>query len=104
MRFVPGSVRLEKYDATLCKAYVRVRAQQRADRIDRAVVLTPPPPTGFGADEAAIKASCAMAEADAAIQLGWLPPRLGTLVPRDRSRRVVPPGSACKSIVVPSGA
>jgi len=39
-------------------------AQQHADRIQRAVVLTPPPPTGFGADEAMLEASRALALAD----------------------------------------
>jgi pimeloyl-ACP methyl ester carboxylesterase len=52
-------------------------AQHHADRIERAVVLTPPPPTGFGADEAAIAASRAMAEADAATQLAWFKARGG---------------------------
>jgi len=32
-------------------------AQQHAARIARVVVLTPPPPTGFGADEATLAAS-----------------------------------------------
>jgi 3-oxoadipate enol-lactonase len=39
-------------------------AQHHADRISRAVVLTPPPPTGFGADDAAVAASRALALAD----------------------------------------
>ncbi|HEY0462930.1 MAG TPA: alpha/beta hydrolase [Polyangiaceae bacterium] len=39
-------------------------AQHHADRIERAVLLTPPPPTGFGADEAALSASRALALAD----------------------------------------
>jgi len=39
-------------------------AQQHADRITRVVVLTPPPPTGFGADEATLAASRALALAD----------------------------------------
>jgi len=50
-------------------------AQQRADRIERAVVLTPPPPSGFGADDAAIAASRAVAEGDAAAQLAWFQAR-----------------------------
>jgi pimeloyl-ACP methyl ester carboxylesterase len=39
-------------------------AQHHSDRIERAVVLTPPPPTGFGADEAALSASRGLALAD----------------------------------------
>jgi 3-oxoadipate enol-lactonase len=39
-------------------------AQHRADRIERAVVISPPPPTGFGADDAALDASRALALAD----------------------------------------
>jgi len=39
-------------------------AQQRADRVERAVALNPPPPTGFGADEAMIAASQSLALAD----------------------------------------
>jgi len=39
-------------------------AQQHADRIERAALLTPPPPAGFGADEAALSASRALALAD----------------------------------------
>jgi 3-oxoadipate enol-lactonase len=39
-------------------------AQHHADRIARVVVLTPPPPAGFGADDAALAASRALALAD----------------------------------------
>jgi 3-oxoadipate enol-lactonase len=39
-------------------------AQHHAARISRAVVLTPPPPTGFGADDAALAASRELALAD----------------------------------------
>ncbi len=44
-------------------------AQHQADRIERAVVLTPPPPTGFGADDEAIAASRGLALADDATRL-----------------------------------
>jgi 3-oxoadipate enol-lactonase len=39
-------------------------AQHYTDRIERAVALTPPPPTGFGADDAMLSASCGLALAD----------------------------------------
>lgn len=41
-------------------------AQQHPDCVARAVVLTPPPPTSFGADDAAIAASRGLALADEA--------------------------------------
>jgi 3-oxoadipate enol-lactonase len=47
-------------------------AQQRPHRIDRAVVLTPPPPTGFGADDAVLDALRAVAYGDDAKRLGRL--------------------------------
>jgi 3-oxoadipate enol-lactonase len=53
-------------------------AQHHADRIDRAVVLTPPPPTGFGADEEMIAASRGLALADDATRLKVLEQRFGT--------------------------
>jgi pimeloyl-ACP methyl ester carboxylesterase len=53
-------------------------AQHHADRIDRAVVLAPPPPTGFGADDASIAASRSLALADAATQLSLLERWFGT--------------------------
>lgn len=40
--------------------------QSRADRVERAVVLTPPPPGGFGADDATVDAMRAVARGDAA--------------------------------------
>lgn len=40
-------------------------AQHHPDCIERAVVLTPPPPAGFGADEAALAAARGLALADA---------------------------------------
>jgi pimeloyl-ACP methyl ester carboxylesterase len=39
-------------------------AQQRPERIDRAVLLTPPPPRGFGADDATVEALRAVARSD----------------------------------------
>jgi len=52
-------------------------AQHHADRIERAVVLTPPPPTGFGADDAMLAASRALALADDATRLAFLTQRFG---------------------------
>ena len=53
-------------------------AQRYADRIERAVVLTPPPPAGFGADDATLAASRALALADDAPRLAYLEERFGT--------------------------
>jgi pimeloyl-ACP methyl ester carboxylesterase len=50
-------------------------AQHHADRIARVVLLTPPPPMGFGADDATIAASRALAEGDAATQLAGMKAR-----------------------------
>ena len=52
-------------------------AQQHADRIERAVALTPPPPTGFGADEAMIAASQSLALADDATRMAVFEQRFG---------------------------
>jgi 3-oxoadipate enol-lactonase len=52
-------------------------AQHHADRIERVVVLTPPPPTGFGADESTIAASRALALADDATRRSLLEQRFG---------------------------
>ena len=52
-------------------------AQRHPQRIERAVALTPPPPTGFGADEAALSASRALALADDATRLAYLEQRFG---------------------------
>jgi pimeloyl-ACP methyl ester carboxylesterase len=52
-------------------------AQHHADRIARAVVLTPPPPTGFGADDAMLSASRALAHADDGTRLDFLVYRFG---------------------------
>jgi 3-oxoadipate enol-lactonase len=53
-------------------------AQHHPDRIPRAVVLTPPPPTGFGADEGMIAASRALALADDASRLKTMQPMFGS--------------------------
>jgi pimeloyl-ACP methyl ester carboxylesterase len=52
-------------------------AQHHADRIERAVLLTPPPPGGFGADDAAIEGARALARGDDATRLAALVPRFG---------------------------
>ena len=53
-------------------------AQQHPERIARAVLLTPPPPTGFGADEAMIAASQSLALADDATRMSVFAQRFGT--------------------------
>lgn len=53
-------------------------AQQYPDRIARAVVLTPPPPTGFGADDAALAAARGLALADETTRTGALLQQFGT--------------------------
>ncbi|MEO7037336.1 MAG: alpha/beta hydrolase [Polyangiaceae bacterium] len=53
-------------------------AQHSSDRVERAVVISPPPPTGFGAAAPMISASRALALADAATQLTVLEQRFGT--------------------------
>lgn len=58
-------------------------AQHHPDRIERAVVVTPPPPRGFGADAAGLEATRSLARADAASQLAMLQQRAGErLTPR----------------------
>jgi len=52
-------------------------AQRHAQRISRAVVLTPAPPAGFAADEATLASVQALARGDDAKRLGWLRQRLG---------------------------
>ena len=52
-------------------------AQHHADRIERVVLLTPPPPSGFGADDAMIDASRALALADDATRLATFAQRFG---------------------------
>jgi len=55
-------------------------AQHHAGRLEQTIVLCPPPPTGFGADEEAIAASRALALASDAERLEaltqWFEPRL----------------------------
>jgi 3-oxoadipate enol-lactonase len=52
-------------------------AQHHADRIERVVALTPPPPKGFGADEAMVEASRQLAIADDAATLAAFTERFG---------------------------
>jgi len=52
-------------------------AQHHADRVSRAVLLTPGPPAGFGADEAALAPIRALARGDDAVRLAWLEQRFG---------------------------
>ncbi|WP_213958483.1 alpha/beta hydrolase [Variovorax sp. dw_954] len=52
-------------------------AQHHADRITRAVVLTPPPPAGFGADDAMLAASQGLALADDETRLQSFTQRFG---------------------------
>lgn len=52
-------------------------AQRRPDRVERVVLLTPPPPAGFGADEAGLEAARSLALADEAAQLESLRQRFG---------------------------
>lgn len=53
-------------------------AQHHSARVPRAVVLTPPPPTGFGADEAMLAASQALALADDTARMAALEQRFGS--------------------------
>jgi 3-oxoadipate enol-lactonase len=53
-------------------------AQHYPDRIERAVALTPPPPTGFGADDAALSVSRDLALADEATRLTFFSQQFGT--------------------------
>jgi pimeloyl-ACP methyl ester carboxylesterase len=52
-------------------------AQQFSERITHAVVLTPPPPMGFGADDSRLEGSRALARGDDAMRLGALAERFG---------------------------
>ena len=52
-------------------------AQQHPERIDRAVLLTPPPPAGFGADAARVLAMQALARGDDARRVRGLRAILG---------------------------
>jgi len=53
-------------------------AQQHANRIERAVALTPPPPKGFGADDAMLAASRSLALADDETRFAVFTLRFGT--------------------------
>jgi pimeloyl-ACP methyl ester carboxylesterase len=52
-------------------------AQDGPHRIERAVVLTPVPPAGLGADAATLGAIQGLARSDDATRLGWLQSRFG---------------------------
>ena len=52
-------------------------AQHHASRVLRAVLLTPPPPGGFGADESALEGARALARADDATRDAALAHRFG---------------------------
>jgi 3-oxoadipate enol-lactonase len=52
-------------------------AQHSPDRIDDAVVVTPPPPAGFGADQATLDTMRALARSDDATRTAWLRARAG---------------------------
>jgi pimeloyl-ACP methyl ester carboxylesterase len=50
-------------------------AQSMASRVDRVVLLTPPPPRGFGADDAQLEATRILARGDDAMRFGALAAR-----------------------------
>lgn len=52
-------------------------AQHRSDRIAQVVVITPPPPTGFGADDAMLEGARALALGDDAMRGAVLKQRFG---------------------------
>jgi pimeloyl-ACP methyl ester carboxylesterase len=52
-------------------------AQHNSDRITHAVVITPPPPTGFGADDARLEGSRALARGDDEMRSSVLKQRFG---------------------------
>jgi 3-oxoadipate enol-lactonase len=52
-------------------------AQHHADRVERVALLAPPPPTGFGADDATLEASRSLALADDATRLAVFEQRFG---------------------------
>jgi pimeloyl-ACP methyl ester carboxylesterase len=52
-------------------------AQEHPDRVTRAVAITPPPPTGFGATDAMLEGARALALGDEAMQLAVLKQRFG---------------------------
>ncbi len=57
-------------------------AQHHANRIERAVLLTPPPPSGFGADDAMIESARALARADDSTRGRALAQRFGDRLSR----------------------
>jgi 3-oxoadipate enol-lactonase len=57
-------------------------AQHHADRIDRVVLITPPPPAGFGADDASMQPSRELARADEATRAAALEQRFGQRLSR----------------------
>lgn len=52
-------------------------AQHHAERVERVVALTPPPPMGFGADDASLAAARALALADDAARMRAFEQQLG---------------------------
>jgi pimeloyl-ACP methyl ester carboxylesterase len=52
-------------------------AQRHADRVERAVLITPPPPRGFGADDAMLEGARALARGDDAMRTAVLKQRVG---------------------------
>ena len=52
-------------------------AQHHAERVSRAVLVTPGPPAGFGGDEASLAPIHALARGDDAARLAWLEQRFG---------------------------
>jgi pimeloyl-ACP methyl ester carboxylesterase len=57
-------------------------AQHHAHRVARTVVLTPPPPRGFGADEATLSALRELALADSVTTMTYFAERFGTRLSR----------------------
>jgi len=56
--------------------------QRHGDRISHVVVVTPPPPFGFGLDDASLRASCALALADDDARLAFWQQRAGDRLSR----------------------
>lgn len=78
-------------------------AQHHPDRIERTVVLTPPPPTGFGADDAALSASRELALADEATRLAAFPQLFGTRLSSSWARYKASRWRACADPVAAAG-
>jgi pimeloyl-ACP methyl ester carboxylesterase len=57
-------------------------AQHHAHRVSRAVLLTPPPPAGFGADDAMLDGARGLARGDDVTRLEILKERFGDRLPR----------------------